>query len=203
MVWLIFIRRALTFVLLTRFFQFFTLSPRLLHPDRANGCSPVGEYPLRFSFFVLVAGCWVFLVIVYPEFFGGQINLKYDTAFYALLYVILTIVGFFTPIWHAHTLMRQAKDRALEQIAREIDRLLRQINTTFLNVSFSLPTPLMPTNTKDLIDLIETLRREYKIIDEESKTWPFNLTSLNQFLLSFGIPLLSTVISVVLALLGK
>lgn len=210
MVFYTFVRRTITVILITRFLKAFTLAPKLFHPDRANGLSPVGNYPISFTLLTLVAGIWIFLVIAYPLFFGKGVNFKYDTIIYIILYIILTSVGLIAPTWQTHLAMRTAKFQALEVVAIAIRRLLAQVTPGLPGVSLpirgqvehvimqkSFPAP------KDIVKNIEALEWEYHLLEREYHTWPFNITSLNRFLVGTLFPLLLSGISIVLPLFIK
>lgn len=218
MLWYTFFRRVMAVILINRFLKAFDFSPKLLHPDRANGFSPVGKYPLSFTFLVLVAGGWLFLVIVYPVFFGHPANTKLDTYIYILLYIILTSIGLLTPIWGIHKKMCELKHQALEEIAEEVRQLLKQMPSTLLALNGPLETQaffkrllagkeVVPSHRyltpKDLMENIEALKREYELINQEFHTWPFNLSSMSQFLVSFGFPFFTAAVSVIVPFLGK
>ena len=199
--WII-IRRLVTSHLIGKLLNSFRIVPRLFHPDRANGLSPIGNYPLRFAPLVTLVGIWVFLVIAYPVFFGEAINLKFDTLLYLAIYIFFIYAGLIGPVWKAHVFMKNAKQQMLESLAEQIRSLLAITQPVSDQRAVSLlehtqQQAYQPKEMIELVELIEALERKYRMVERELHPWPFNTLSLSEFLISTGIPLASTILTVI------
>ncbi len=95
--WLI-IRQVTIVGTFSKLYECCSISPKIFHPDKCNGFSSVGDYAIKFSLIVVLFGVWVYLVISLPTFFGQQLNLKLDTIFLLLVYIVSVPIALIPPV---------------------------------------------------------------------------------------------------------
>ncbi len=191
MVGFIMIRRFITSWLIGRFLETFTITPNPFYHDHANGLSPIGKYAFGAMPVLLLAALWQLLVSMYPLFFGQPTQFTYETVIYVVVYLALVFSCLLAPIWKTHKLMCKAKYQALDKTGAEI-REIDARGTSGLS-------------RKEIVEdqeAMEALVRKQRLREDEYRTWPFNLASVSKFLAGTLLPLLPTVISLILSLLG-
>ncbi len=200
----IFTRRACTITLLNRILDACNIRPQLFHPDKSNGFAAIGDYSVKVSPLIAIAGLWVYLTIAYPSFFGQSLNLKYDTIIFLIIYAAVIPTFLLLPVRKIHFEMKKAKAEALEVIAKKIRPILALTeDETFL---FTNKIPLLdnkgeinkPQELGELMSSIETLERKYRLIEREQSTWPFRRLAVGGYFFTTALPLILTLVSIII-----
>ena len=207
----IFTRRALTVFLLNKILGACRICPQLFHPDQSNGFAAIGDYSVKVSPLVAIAGLWVYLTIAYPTFFGEPLNLKYDTIIFLIIYAAVIPTFLLLPVRKIHFKMKNAKAEALEVIAKKIRPLL--VLTEDETFMFTSKISLLDkrgeildkkgeiNQTQELGELmssIESLERRYRLIEREQITWPFRRLAVGGYFFTTALPLILTLISIII-----
>jgi len=197
-------RKIITIFTVNKLFDSFEVIPQLLHPDKANGFGSIGKYSTRLSFLTMLLAIWLSFFIVYPIFLGKPINLKSDTIFLLIVYIIFIPVSLLLPVWPTHAIMRKAKFQSLEERAKPIRQLLAS-KEYVLGLLLTSLSPLLGrikeshrySDVTELLTLIEALKREYRDLEKEYHTWPFNIPDVRNFILTTLAPLFWIIVSLV------
>ncbi len=185
--WVI-IRQTLATICFTRLFRAFEVTPKLLHPDRCNGLSAIGNFALRSALMAVLMGLFVSSAISLPVLWGGSPLLRADNIVMLGLYLVGVPTFLVAPTWEAHLAMSRAKARALEDVAIGIRGLLSRPGVD---------------RSAESVEQIEHLERQYQLLDRSYRTWPFDLGALGRFAAIAVLPLLPTVVSFVLNVRAK
>lgn len=157
-----------------------------LFPDNAGGLLPLGQYALRTSYLITIAG----FIIVFFEV-GVYLEQSFSSAWIAhfgfLIYLILAPIVFFAPLGTAHTAMRSSKKHYLLEISNQFNQ---DISKTYLEIRGEAG------NLRDNIEKIEQLQRLYKLI-ESFPVWPFDTSTIRKFLISASSPVITLICTII------
>lgn len=176
MAWIV-LRQIAAIAIFARLFDAFEVHPKLFHPDLCNGFAPIGDFALRLALIIIVFGCWVCMLIAFQMLFDQPINTKIDTTILLIAYVLMVPITLFPPAWSAHAVMVEAKQRALNSLAKRIQHEL-----------YESDAERMVTNR----DLLELLEARYDLMQREFKNWPFRPIALRNFGVSSLAPFLTS-----------
>lgn len=152
-----------------------------LHPDRCGGLKSLSDYSLKTAYLVAVLGIWVGVI----EY---QVIGKQGYWFVHLiipLYIFVSMMCFFGPLWTAHRSMKKSKEELLNQIARQFQTDYSNIHSTLRNGAETI---------KQGIEKVQQLRNLYTMTDE-FPVWPFDVQTFRRYLLTAPTPLLPLLIS--------
>lgn len=186
LLWIV-LRRGIAWRVMTKALQDTDLGirPKLRDPDGVNGMAPIGDYFLRFAPLVALSGIWVGVSMGYPVLFGQHWNIKLNTILFGVGYFSAIPVSLIVPIWSAHCVMRDARRELLRRLGDEIQRLLPRGERQAPSIG-----------TREWIEQVDTLDREYQIAERAYRTWPFRRPKfLGSLVVALG-PLLSAGASV-------
>ena len=171
-------RQVVVLIGLNRFFTEFQVEVAPLHPDRAGGLRPLGDYVLTTGFFVAVISLNFGMT-----FLRAQTNLEVMTAeFYGELavYFILAPLLFLLPLLSVHSLMQAAKRKLLAEIAEQFDKeyrvLLDNLRRDVLN--------------PEGVARLEAVQKIYQIA-QTAPVWPFDLEIVSKFGAAIFLPILA------------
>ena len=155
-----------------------------LHPDRAGGLRPLGQYALKTTYPITLLGIAAVL-FEYWMYLGGEFSTSYVTHGVVILYFVLAPVVFFLPLWSAHGAMRQAKEELLLGISQQF------------NHDFSQAYMEVTASSRTLRDNVEKVEQLQKLHDLASAfpVWPFDAQTIRRFLVTVLSPLLALLIT--------
>jgi hypothetical protein len=174
---------AITIYWLYQTFNKFRINIRPLHPDHSGGLSPLGNFSLRLSYFIVVIG---FILIVTPitrnYVVDGSLSFRWTTELLLSLsfYLLLAPIVFFAPISVAHNAMLTAKSNLLLRIANRFDKEFDRIQVE------------LKENNGDLDFNTENLKKLQLLHDTTNQfpVWPFSLGNIKRFISTYISPLL-------------
>jgi hypothetical protein len=155
-----------------------------LHPDRAGGLRPLGQYALKTTYPITLLGVAAVL-FEYWMYLGGEFSTAYVTHGVVILYFVLAPVVFFLPLWAAHGAMRRAKEELLLGISRQF------------NHDFSRAYMEVAASSRTLRDNVEKVEQLQKLHDLASAfpVWPFDAQTIRRFLVTVLSPLLALLVT--------
>ncbi len=165
-----------------------------LHPDKAGGLRPLGQYALNTTYPIVLAGT-IMAFAEYWQYIKGGFATSYFYHSALMLLLILTPIIFFAPLRSAHDSMKRAKDGLLTDISIQFNRDLSLAHSELSSSSNSL---------EDNIKKIEQLQKLHKLATA-FPVWPYDTETIRRFVVTMfspviviGIPLVINIISNVL-----
>lgn len=185
---LIVIYSLLAIYWLRRVFHSFASLIRPLHPDRAGGLAPLGDFTLTLSYLIALLGIQLVLTPVTRNYITvgtWQFRWTAELVMGLGVYAIAAPIVFFAPLSVAHKAMKGAKDQLLLQIARRFD-------AEYLKLQAALDdddVPNLEGNSKTLqeIQALHDMASEFPV-------WPFSATNVTRFGTTYALPMLLPVI---------
>ncbi len=162
-------------------FKRFKVNVRPLHPDRAGGLSPLGNFALRLSYLMALHGVLLVLAPITRSFLMSAtfgFRFQPDILVGLGIYTLIAPAVFFAPLAVAHSSMRLAKERLLLQIDEKYEVVLGKIQKTLGDDVCDLEADL-----KSLTEL-----QSLHAVAKEFPVWPFNLENLARFGTTYFIP---------------
>jgi hypothetical protein len=190
-VFFVFFYSVVTITWLVRVFRRFTIEVRPLHPDRAGGLSPLGNFTLMLSYIITLVGLVLVVTPITRNYVAeGSFEFRWTAELVLGLgaYIVVAPVVFFAPLSVAHSAMRDAKDRLLLQIARRFETEYGQVQAALAGELSGLEDSLK--SLRELQDLHKTT--------SQFPVWPLNVQNLARFVTSFVSPIALAVIADVL-----
>lgn len=207
-----FVRRYIAVTILNRALNHFTLMPKLLNSDKANGLSPVGHYVTKAGPLMAVYGFWLFEVFFYPTFFGQPVTLNLNSIETLAVYLLLAPLVLYLPVRKLHQVMSERRDEHLDAVAEEIRCLIAatEHRIAFPNRQFPpferAPDKLFPKETKtitpqevqELISTIDALSKKYQFFEKEYRKWPFRkFEVVGNYIFAIALPLVLSLFQVI------
>jgi len=155
-----------------------------LHPDRAGGLRPLGQYALKTTYPITLLGIAAVL-FEYWLYLGGEFSTAYVTHGIVILYFVLAPVVFFLPLWSAHGAMRRAKEDLLLGISRQFNQ---DFSRAYLEVASSSRT------LRDNVEKVEQLQKLHDLASA-FPVWPFDAQTIRRFLVTVLSPLLALLVT--------
>ncbi len=163
-----------------------------LHPDRCGGLSSLSHYSLKTAYLVALFGIWVG-VVEYQFIRQGTGREYWFVHLMIPVYILLSIICFFGPLFAAHNGMEKAKVELLHQIARQFHVAYSEIHTCLTEDSETL---------KQRTEKIQQLRTLYTMTDE-FPVWPFDVQTFRRYLITVPTPLIPPLIGLLQKFLVK
>lgn len=160
-----------------------TVNP--MHPDRAGGLLPLGQYALRSTYVIALAGV-VAALAEYSLYTRGILFTFHYFHVVILLYVIVAPLAFFAPLGTARNAMLNAKNQLLLKISK-------QFNADFSEAYEELEGSA--EKLKATIDKVEQLQR-IQALTTSFPVWPFDIATLERFFLTISSPFLTIGLSI-------
>lgn len=156
-----------------------------LHPDRAGGLLPLGQYALRTTYLIALAG----IVAALAEYSAIQKGTFSTATFFhlaILVYVIAAPVTFFAPLGTARNAMRVAKDSLMLRISKQF------------NKDFPLALQGLEESADELKENLAKLEQLQKLqeLTESFPVWPFDIETIRRFALAITSPIFAIGISI-------
>lgn len=182
LVWIV-IRQTIMIANIQRLLRLFAVEPIPFHPDRCSGFAPIGSYAVNIVRVALIVGGWALVLLVTGPITGHGIYVAPHALFLVLVQVLLTPYLLLGPVWYAHRVMRDARDRALQRVADEIRTCL-------------LGAALATSNIADHTDTFQELEAKYGLAQEGYHSWPFGRTALSGVSIAAGLTLLGNIAAI-------
>ncbi len=163
-----------------------------LHPDRAGGLLPLGQYALKTTYIIALAG----IVAALAEYRAIQNGTFATATFFHLaivVYIIAAPISFFAPLGTARSAMQEAKNRLILRIST-------QFNQDFSSAYGELEGSV--DKLKESLEKIEQLQKMQKLT-ESFPIWPFDVETIRRFTLAITSPLVAIALSILSDFLAR
>jgi hypothetical protein len=181
---------------LNKLFSSFAIGVRPLHPDQAGGLAPLGNFTLTLSYLIAFIGILLVLTPITRNYVVmGTLQFRWTTEIIVALgvYIVVAPAVFFAPLSVAHNVMKEAKNRLLQQIAQRFETEYRSIQNK------------LSGDISGLASGLKALEELQSLYDTTSKfpVWPFNAANMRRFGTSYISPIiLALVIDLITNLLN-
>lgn len=210
-----FVRRYIAVTILNRALNNFTMIPKLLDPDKANGLSPVGHYVTKSAPLMAVYGFWLFEVFFYPTFFGQPITLNLNSIETFTVYLLLAPLVLYLPVRKLHQVMSERRNERLDAVAEQIRMRIAvaEHGITFPNERFffSEIAPgklflrdkmIVPDEFPESMTTIDSLYRKYQLLEKEYRRWPFRKMEVSNYIFAIALPLILSLIQAIFQIIS-
>jgi hypothetical protein len=193
---LLLIYSMLSIYRLNALFNSFAIRVRPLHPDRAGGLAPLGNFTLTLSYLIPFVGILLVLTPITRNYVAmGTLQYRWSPEILValIIYIIAAPAVFFAPLSVAHNVMNEAKNQLLLQIARRFEMEYHSVQNK------------LDGELSGLKDDLKTLEELQSLHDTTSKfpVWPFNAANMRRFGTSYISPIiLALVIDLITNLLN-
>lgn len=162
----------------------FNVTIQPLHPDKAGGLSPLGEFSLRISLAGVFTGI-ICMIGVFSNYYQYNKNFLYAPNVVMILsYIIALSIVFFVPLFAARKGMKSAKEKTLLMISDKFNVAMSETMKKFNSHS----------NIENFnLDKIEDLEKLYTIASR-MPVYPFNCINIVKFSSSVIWPLMTIII---------
>lgn len=116
LVWIV-LRQTIMIANIQRLLRQFAVEPVPFHLDGCSGFAPIGSYATHIVRVALIVGSWALVLLLSGPLTGHGLYVAPHILFLVLVQVLLTPYLLLGLVWHAHRVMREARDRALARIA--------------------------------------------------------------------------------------
>jgi hypothetical protein len=162
------------------------------HPDRAGGLGAVGRFTANIGYAVGAVGLFLTIILLQrPPDTATLYNIMIGAMF--TVYFVMAPIGFYFPLWSAHTAMLCARDSHVQSISSEFDTVYARLSDLRSNDA---------DKTEPLLKRLRQLSEERDMV-YRFPVWPFDASSLRKF---FGLaftPLVPIITSLLLDSLSK
>lgn len=156
-----------------------------LHPDRAGGLLPLGQYALTTTYLIALAG----IVAAFAEYSAIQKGTFATATFFHLaivVYIIAAPISFFAPLGTARSAMQEAKNSLMLRISKQFNQ---DYSLAFNELAGSAE------ELKERLDKVEQLQKMQKLT-ESFPIWPFDIETIRRFLFAITSPLIAIALSI-------
>ena len=168
-----------------RLFREFEADVKVLHPDKAGGLSPLGNFSVKIGYMIGIFGFTAVLVIwSHAAYMLGNDKLSFSAQpgliSLLIVYMILAPIVFFAPIGSAHSAMKKARHEFIFTISNQFENDFKKIEW------------LLSKDSDDLKKGLEKIEQIQKIHNMATRfpIWPFNTASIVRFFSSVFLPIL-------------
>lgn len=179
LVWIV-LRQTIMIANIQRLLRLLAVEPVPFHPDRASGFAPIGSYATNIVRITLIVGSWALVLLLSGPLTGHGLYVAPHILFLVLVQVLLTPYLLLGPVWYAHRVIREARDRALARVTAQIRACLLR------NAGEAGTTAGAPV-------LYRKLEAKYELTGEDYHTWPFQPSALSGVSITAGLTLLGNV----------
>ena len=116
LVWIV-VRQTIMIANIQRLLRLFAVEPVPFHPDGCSGFAPIGSYATNIVRVALIVGSWALVLLLSGPLTGHGLYVAPHILFLVLVQVLLTPYLLLGPVWYAHRVMCEARDRAMARIA--------------------------------------------------------------------------------------
>jgi hypothetical protein len=164
----ILVRETIAILGVNRFMRIFPVDIAPLHPDKAGGLRVLGYYVLARGVVLGLVGLLFGMNLLRARMGIG--TLSWEFYLEMIVYVIAAPSLFLLPLWRAHLLMAEAREKIMLEVAQKFE----------LEYYNSLDHIRAGTITGDHVGEIESLQKLYEIA-EKAPIWPLNMQIVSQF----------------------
>lgn len=182
LVWIV-LRQTIMIANIQRLLRVFAVEPVPFHPDRVSGFAPIGSYATNIVRVALIVGSWALVLMLSGPLTGHGLYVAPHILFLVLVQVLLTPYLLLGPVWYAHRVMSEARERALARVAA-------QIRACLLSSTGEAGT------TIGGVALYRELEAKYRLTGEGYHTWPFQASALSGVSITAGLTLLGNVAAI-------
>jgi hypothetical protein len=179
-VWIV-LRQTIMIANIQRLLSLFEVEPIPFHPDRSSGFAPIGRYATDIVRVALIVGLWALVLLISGPATGHGLYVAPHTLFLVAVQVLLTPYLLFGPVWYAHRVMTQARDRALQRVTDQI--------RAYLLVAASAAASREPARFREL-------ESQYRLAEEGYHEWPFGKTAFGRVSITAGLTLLLNIVAI-------
>jgi hypothetical protein len=177
----------LSIYFLDRLFSRFTICVRPLHPDRAGGLAPLGDFTLTWSYLIAFIGVLLVLTPLTRSYIAtGTLQFRWTTEILVALgiYLVAAPSVFLAPLLMAHNAMKETRNQLLSRIAHRFETELREVQD------------MLDGDLAGLADRQKMLKELQSLHDLALKlpVWPFNSTLFTRFGTSYLSPIALAVV---------
>jgi len=169
------VREIATLIGVNRFMIIFPVEISPLHPDKAGGLRVLGRYVLKRGVLLGLVGLLFGLNLLRTqlgrEVMSGEFYLE------MVIYAIAAPTIFVVPLWRAHLLMVQAREKIMLSVAQVFEQ----------RYYTSLDQIRSDSATQEHLGEIGALQKLYEIA-EGAPTWPLNMQIVSQFSAAVLVP---------------
>lgn len=179
---LLFTHCVLSIYWFSRLFTNFTVYVRPLHPDRAGGLSPLGNFSLALNYIVTLIGLMLVTTPITRHYLAhGMFRFRWTSDILVGLgiYVMAAPIVFFAPLSVTHSAMKNAKGQLLLQIAQRFE-------AEYINVQNALDDDI--SGLESSLKILKELQSLHEVTSE-FPVWPFNLENIVRFATSLVSPI--------------
>jgi hypothetical protein len=169
------VREAITMIGANRFMAIFPVEISPMHPDKAGGLRILGNYVLKRGIIVGLVGLLFGMNLLRIRLGLGTLSSEFY--FEMVIYAVATPSFFLLPLWRAHILMSDARQKIMLEIAQKFEA----------QYYISLEQIRSGAVTDEHVSQIETLQKFYEIA-EKAPTWPLNIEIVSQFSAAILLP---------------
>lgn len=172
----------------SRLFTKFTVYVQPLHPDRAGGLSPLGNFSLALSYIVTLIGLLLVTTPITRHFLEvGTIGFKWtpDILVGLGVYVVAAPIVFFAPLSVTHNAMQNAKDLLLLQIAQRFE-------AEYISVQNALDGDI--SGLDNSLKILKELHSLHEVTSE-FPVWPFNSENMVRFATTLVSPIALAIVA--------
>jgi hypothetical protein len=189
LVWIV-IRQTIMIANIQRLLRLFDVQPIPFHPDGCSGFAPIGSYAVTIVRVALVIGGWALILLLSGPISGHGLYLASATLFLVVVQVLLTPYLLLGPVWYAHRVMRDARQRALQRVG---DAIRCQL---LAEASGPGASPVPQTEP------LHQLEARYRLVEEGYETWPFGRTAWSRVSITAGLTLLANIAAILYRIYG-
>src|SRR5687767_7998032 len=182
MVWIV-LHQTIMIANIHRLLRWFAVEPVPFHPDRCSGFAPIGGYATNIVRVALIVGVWTLVLLLSGPATGHGVYVAPHILFLVVVQVLLTPYLLLGPVWYAHRVMRDARDRALDRITGQIRAWLMSGAGRHHRSGGTAPP-------------FRELDAKYRLAAEGYHTWPFRPESLGGGADAAGLTLLVSVAAI-------
>ena len=182
LVWIV-LRQTIMIANIQRLLRVFAVEPVPFHPDRCSGFAPIGSYATNIVRVALIVGSWALVLIMSGPLTGHGLYVAPHILFLVVVQVLLTPYLLLGPVWYAHRVMREARERVLARVAAQIRTcLMASLGNGDAAESGASP--------------YRELEAKYRLTGEGYHTWPFQPSALSGVSITAGLTLLGNLAAI-------
>ncbi len=182
LVWIV-LRQTIMIANIQRLLRVFAVEPVPFHPDRCSGFAPIGSYATNIVRVALIVGSWALVLLLSGPLTGHGLYVAPHILFLVVVQVLLTPYLLLGPVWYAHRVMREARERALARVAARIRTCL-----------------MASSENGDAADWgaspYRELEAKYQLTGEGYHTWPFQPSAVSGISITAGLTLLGNLAAI-------
>lgn len=156
-----------------------------MHPDRSGGLLPLGQYALKSTYIIALAGVFAALA-EYELYTQGQLFEFHVFHLAILIYVIVAPVNFFAPLGTARIAMLKAKNELLLKISKQFSN---DFSVAYKGLDATA------SELKSIVDKVEQLQRIQELT-QAFPVWPFDIVTLRRFAITVSSPIWTILFSI-------